>query len=261
MSLGALSVSDLLLEYQRLHAHTYHAAQEYLPLIMRRAGESIRKKGRILYMGLGSAGALGCIDASEMPDTYGDSFESIRGFVYGGWGSGTLPTAHDTPGGKDIDTSKYGGLGNREGDLSSTSSLHRICFDAFAEDILPSLTHDDHVILLLSDPLGSDKVQGSGRNIEGLQSMLELVKSICAKCCSTSLLISAFESWSTLMGEKTLGEIVKVITMNYSNKHTDVDDDVEAQEKDEEYDQAWMACPAIVLFHKNIPILVSVITA
>eukprot|EP00756_Hemistasia_phaeocysticola_P060965 Hpha_TRINITY_DN4462_c0_g1::TRINITY_DN4462_c0_g1_i1::g.50449::m.50449 len=37
--------------------------------------------GRLLYLGEGVAGALGVVDASEMPDTYGVPFDTVRAFV------------------------------------------------------------------------------------------------------------------------------------------------------------------------------------
>jgi enoyl-CoA hydratase/carnithine racemase len=41
--------------------------------------------GRIFYLGVGSAGLLGLIDASECPPTYGSLFNDVRGFLGGGW--------------------------------------------------------------------------------------------------------------------------------------------------------------------------------
>lgn len=49
------------------------------------AANAMRAGGRIYYIGEGTAGVLGCIDASEMPDTYGVPFDTVRGFVCGGW--------------------------------------------------------------------------------------------------------------------------------------------------------------------------------
>ena len=41
--------------------------------------------GRVIYLGVGSAGLLGLIDASECPPTYGSLFNDVRGFLGGGW--------------------------------------------------------------------------------------------------------------------------------------------------------------------------------
>ena len=57
-----------------------------------------QRSGRILYIGSGSAAALGCIDASEMPDTYGAPFDQTRGFVAGdGVHPGWVCTIPDSP--------------------------------------------------------------------------------------------------------------------------------------------------------------------
>ena len=52
--------------------------------------------GRVCYLGRGTKGILGVIDASECPPTYGADFNDIRGFLQDGWAT----------------------LGNNEGDLS-----------------------------------------------------------------------------------------------------------------------------------------------
>lgn len=44
----------------------------------------IKKGGRLIYIGAGTSGRLGVLDASECPPTYGVSFDLIRGIVAGG---------------------------------------------------------------------------------------------------------------------------------------------------------------------------------
>ena len=41
--------------------------------------------GRIIYLGVGTAGLLGLIDSSECPPTYGSLFNDVRCFLGGGW--------------------------------------------------------------------------------------------------------------------------------------------------------------------------------
>eukprot|EP00605_Chrysophyceae_sp_TOSAG23-4_P002399 GSChrysophyteH1.ASY1.ANO1.2657.1 assembled CDS len=131
------SVTDILLDYQRVHSSTYtQAVSRYpeiaIPAVMSRASDALAVGGKILYLGCTSAGALGCIDASEMPDTYGSAFDQVRGYVAGGWGSGSAGTI--------------------DGDLSDTSFLHRISLEQFVEDTVPRLTNKDCVIILLGGP-------------------------------------------------------------------------------------------------------------
>ena len=46
--------------------------------------ESLRKGGRLIYVGAGSSGRLGVLDASEMPPTYRTDPESVQGVIAGG---------------------------------------------------------------------------------------------------------------------------------------------------------------------------------
>ena len=43
------------------------------------------KGGRIIYIGAGTSGRLGVLDASECPPTYGVDFELFRGLIAGGY--------------------------------------------------------------------------------------------------------------------------------------------------------------------------------
>ncbi len=44
----------------------------------------IKKGGRLIYIGAGTSGRLGVLDASECPPTYGVSFDLVRGLIAGG---------------------------------------------------------------------------------------------------------------------------------------------------------------------------------
>lgn len=46
--------------------------------------EKIKKGGRLIYIGAGSSGRLGILDASECPPTYGVSDELVQGLIAGG---------------------------------------------------------------------------------------------------------------------------------------------------------------------------------
>lgn len=49
------------------------------------ASEHIPKGGRIIYVGAGTSGRLGVLDASECPPTYGVPFDMIQGIIAGGF--------------------------------------------------------------------------------------------------------------------------------------------------------------------------------
>ncbi|MDU1855373.1 MAG: N-acetylmuramic acid 6-phosphate etherase, partial [Clostridium baratii] len=46
--------------------------------------DRIHKGGRLIYMGAGTSGRLGILDASECPPTYGVSEELVQGLIAGG---------------------------------------------------------------------------------------------------------------------------------------------------------------------------------
>ena len=47
--------------------------------------ERIKKGGRLIYIGAGTSGRLGILDASECPPTYGVSDELVQGLIAGGY--------------------------------------------------------------------------------------------------------------------------------------------------------------------------------
>lgn len=48
------------------------------------AGETLKKGGRILYLGAGTSGRLGLLDAAECPPTFGVSPDTVVGLIAGG---------------------------------------------------------------------------------------------------------------------------------------------------------------------------------
>ena len=48
--------------------------------------ESFRKGGRLFYVGAGTSGRLGVLDASECPPTYGVDPSMVQGIIAGGPG-------------------------------------------------------------------------------------------------------------------------------------------------------------------------------
>src|SRR6185503_16351572 len=45
---------------------------------------TFRRGGRLFYVGAGTSGRLGVLDASEMPPTYGTDPEMVQGIIAGG---------------------------------------------------------------------------------------------------------------------------------------------------------------------------------
>src|SRR3982750_2729593 len=47
--------------------------------------ERLQKGGRLFYIGTGTSGRLGVLDASEIPPTFGVSYDLIQGVIAGGY--------------------------------------------------------------------------------------------------------------------------------------------------------------------------------
>lgn len=64
------------------------AVEKVLPdvaLAVDKIVERLQKGGRLFYVGTGTSGRLGVLDASEIPPTYGVSYELVQGVIAGGY--------------------------------------------------------------------------------------------------------------------------------------------------------------------------------
>ena len=71
-------------------AHAVEAVHAVLPQVataIEWAGDSLNAGGRIIYVGAGTSGRLGVLDAVECPPTFGVSYETVVGIIAGGEGA------------------------------------------------------------------------------------------------------------------------------------------------------------------------------
>lgn len=64
------------------------AVEEVLPTISSVVDEIVKRLqngGRLFYVGTGTSGRLGVLDASEIPPTYGVSYDLVQGIIAGGY--------------------------------------------------------------------------------------------------------------------------------------------------------------------------------
>ncbi len=64
------------------------AVEKEIPYIVQAAdliAETFRKGGRLIYVGAGTSGRLGVLDAAECPPTFGSDPEMIQGIIAGGY--------------------------------------------------------------------------------------------------------------------------------------------------------------------------------
>merc|ERR1711871_31911 len=103
-------VGDCIQSYKDAYFACYENVDD-IGEILKSCGKSLQEGRHIYWLGGGTAGILGFIDSSEMPDTYGAPFDETRAFCNGGWGPNDVM--------------------NFEGDLSSKGKLFRISFSLF----------------------------------------------------------------------------------------------------------------------------------
>lgn len=86
-NLERMSVHELLANINREDASVHIAVRKALPQVEKLINEIIprmKSGGRIFYIGAGTSGRLGIIDASEVPPTFGVSHEHVIGLIAGG---------------------------------------------------------------------------------------------------------------------------------------------------------------------------------
>ena len=87
MHLDEMTPLEIARAMNREDAHVIEAISAELPHIAQAiewATESLRAGGRIIYMGAGTSGRLGVLDAAECPPTFGVSPDVVVGLIAGG---------------------------------------------------------------------------------------------------------------------------------------------------------------------------------
>jgi N-acetylmuramic acid 6-phosphate etherase len=87
-TLDRMPVGELLATINREDATVARAVRAALPQIERvvkAVVKKVKKGGRLFYIGAGTSGRLGVLDASEMPPTYGVPPTWVQGLIAGGF--------------------------------------------------------------------------------------------------------------------------------------------------------------------------------
>lgn len=85
--LEKMSVADLLQNINNEDKSVPHAVEKALPHIeklVEKVVEKMKNGGRLFYIGAGTSGRLGIVDASECPPTFGVPFDLVIGIIAGG---------------------------------------------------------------------------------------------------------------------------------------------------------------------------------
>ena len=86
-NLETMSIKELIYSINEEDAKVHIAVNKALPQIqalIERLVERMRQGGRVFYLGAGTSGRLGVLDASELPPTFGVSEKLVIGLIAGG---------------------------------------------------------------------------------------------------------------------------------------------------------------------------------
>jgi N-acetylmuramic acid 6-phosphate etherase len=82
---SALEIVDLISAEDRGVADAVHGQREHIARAVEEAEATFRRGGRLFYVGAGTSGRLGVLDASEMPPTFGTDPQMVQGIIAGGY--------------------------------------------------------------------------------------------------------------------------------------------------------------------------------
>ena len=82
--LSARELVELFVEEEKFVQDALRGAIVDLAKTVELVAASLRKGGRLFYVGAGSSGRIGVLDASEIPPTFGASAELVQGIIAGG---------------------------------------------------------------------------------------------------------------------------------------------------------------------------------
>ncbi|HET9949416.1 MAG TPA: N-acetylmuramic acid 6-phosphate etherase [Longimicrobiales bacterium] len=83
--LDPLGIVDLINAEDRKVAEAVAGEREAIARAIELAERAFRAGGRLVYVGAGTSGRLGVLDAAEMPPTFGTDPEMVQGIIAGGY--------------------------------------------------------------------------------------------------------------------------------------------------------------------------------
>lgn len=87
MDIDTLSTVDILKKINEEDKMVPYAVEKAIPQIsflVEEVIDAFKNKGRLIYIGAGTSGRIGVLDASECPPTYGVDQEMVKGIIAGG---------------------------------------------------------------------------------------------------------------------------------------------------------------------------------
>src|SRR5215213_900816 len=83
--LSALEIVRVINDEDHRIAPAVASQLEQVARAVEMAEDTFRRGGRLIYVGAGTSGRLGVLDASEMPPTFGTDPEMVQGIIAGGY--------------------------------------------------------------------------------------------------------------------------------------------------------------------------------
>lgn len=84
-TLPTLDAARLINNEDKLVADAVESVLPVIASVVDRIVEQIKGGGRLFYVGTGTSGRLGVLDASEIPPTFGVPYEMVQGVIAGGY--------------------------------------------------------------------------------------------------------------------------------------------------------------------------------
>lgn len=79
-----IEICKTINEQDKLVPYAVEKCLKEISIIIDNTVKGIQNGGRLIYVGAGTSGRLGVLDASECPPTYGVSYELVQGLIAGG---------------------------------------------------------------------------------------------------------------------------------------------------------------------------------
>jgi N-acetylmuramic acid 6-phosphate etherase len=80
-----IEIVDLIAAEDARVPEAVRSQREQIATAIETAEATFRRNGRLFYIGAGTSGRLGVLDASEMPPTYGTNPDMVQGIIAGGY--------------------------------------------------------------------------------------------------------------------------------------------------------------------------------
>lgn len=157
--LTARQLVELFIEEEKFVQEALRGAIDQLTKAIEIAAASIRNGGRLIYVGAGTSGRLGVLDASEIPPTFGASPEIVQGIIAGG-----VTALHRSVEGAE-DEAGSGGVAIAEREVKSGDVVFGITASGRTPFVLGALSRAHslgaHTILITCNPASETRVNGA----------------------------------------------------------------------------------------------------